>query len=984
MKKHFILLISLVAVALSSITASADPVVKTREFFAGKTYTWTNANGGKITSSLAEPATDPRQIMAMLKYIYTDKSIPGILQCGYTATGEREGVINYKVTATSDLNKSYGIAAGDYTPNEEGYTTLAVKVKDFWVPSHSKGLTEKETLEYISKSIESVEVLTEGVYIPATTADGKTNANPGAVYRLSGNANRFFFMSKGRGREWSGSVIHNYAPFNGMFEEYSPVAVSGGKQIENFYEDLVNGSIFKVEHDCSSVTGYDEYHFFCMMGKTGTKHFDVSDMIVTIPDYRLWSWKSRDLQGSTSTPYTNYEKNHAPSLGLYGIQLKATATPAAGKDYKVTLDWTSSLNQITGNEIPQRFLVWYRDVDGSIKPLMDAEGKQVTVAPGETFEYSYLEPQLQNGREITYIVSGQPTDGMFKDFQEVYSNNDKVFIPGLDLDEGLRLEIGTASTSDYDLANETNNYKNFITIAHNVVNTHVKYNNLQGGSKLTFYRYDVNHNVSEATKIAELSINSVGSHTEGSKKKTTYYIDYNYSVKWYNQEGSKQDVVDATYSYKTNSSYTADEEVDFKNFQIESFNDEFSASTAKNEHPESYEYKASFTGLEGEKKELHSSFSLIKVYKTEVNLTDNAVTLADVENDNVLSERINDGKLDASPAIQFSLEQDRMIAEYDLNKVINQASEKVNEIGMAQRLPSWNYAVYENGSFKKNVKYTEKPQILDASLKDGDNSYVPVINTYRNAIDGTYNTYGAPLSTTYRIRANVTEEDKMMSKYTFQDANGKMGRYYQTVLNIAAEGVNADKVVKYRVWRVVGGNRAMEVNPDYMARLDEDAHPIVINSEEGMPAIDEERNSLKEFSVNGILNPEFLPQHVDDKTIHVTDIFGASDVENDDDLDVTYIVRIYAKPEKTAVKNDTRMKAPVLAKEYYIAEAVITVNFTENTPTGIDDIVQDTKIPAKIEYVNMYGQKSVVPFSGMNVVVTTYTDGTHSTVKRTF
>ena len=87
-----------------------------------------------------------------------------------------------------------------------------------------------------------------------------------------------------------------------MFEEYSPVAVSGGKQIENFYEDLVNGSIFKVEHDCSSVTGYDEYHFFCMMGKTGTKHFDVSDMIVTIPDYRLWSWKSRDLQGSSETP----------------------------------------------------------------------------------------------------------------------------------------------------------------------------------------------------------------------------------------------------------------------------------------------------------------------------------------------------------------------------------------------------------------------------------------------------------------------------------------------------------------------------------------------------------------------------------------------------------------------------------------------------------------------------------------------------------
>ena len=981
MKKQLILLVSLMAVALSSITASADPVVKTKEFFAGKTFTWTNSNGRTVTSSMADPATEPRQIMALVKAVYTDKTIPGILKCGYTSTGSCEGTISYNVASGSYVNNAYGIK-GDFTPNQEGYTTLLVKVKDTFVPSLKDNLTEKQTLEYISNSIESVQVMTEGVYIPATTADGKKNTNPGAVYRLSGNANRFFFMSKGRGREWGGKVIHDYAPFNGMFEEYSPVAVSDGKQIDNFYEDLVNGAVFKVEHDCSSVIGND-YHFFSMMGKTGTKHFDVQDLIVTIPDYRLWSWSDRDKQGKTASKYTNYIKEHAPALGLYGIQLKAKAAPAAGKEYKVTLDWTSSLNEITGNEIPQRFLVWYRDVDGSIKPLMDAEGKQVTIAPGETFEYSYLEPQLQDGREITYIVSGQPTDGMFQDFKEVYSNNDKVFIPGLDPDEGLRLEIGTASTSDFDMANQTNNYKNFITIAHNVVNTHVKYSNLQAGSKLTFYRYDVNHNASNATKIAELTINSVNKRTEGYMSRA-YYLDYKYSVKWYNQEGAKKDI-DGTFSYKTNSSYAADDEVDFKNFQIESFNDEFSASTATNEHPESYEYKASFTGLNSTQKELHSSYSLIKVYKTQVSLTDNAVTLADVENDNVLSERINDGKLEASPAIQFTLEQDRMIAEYDVDKVRSRARGMAEEIGMAQRLPSWNYAVYENGSFKKNVNFTDKPQILDAAVMEGQNDYVPVIKTYRNAIDGTYNTYGAPLSTTYRIRANVTEEDKVMSQYTFQDANGKKGRYYQTVLNIAADGTDNYEIVKYRVWRVVGGNRAMEVTPEYMARLDEDAHPIVINSDgEGMPAIDEDHNDLMEFSINGNVDVNLLPRWENTNTIRVTDTFGASDVENDGELDVTYIVRIYAKPVAKATASSTRMKAPILAKEYYIAESVIDVNFAKGTPTGINDIIQDSKIPASVEYVNMYGQKSVVPFSGMNVVVTTYTDGTHSTVKRTF
>lgn len=991
MRKIINLMFALAAVAFLSATLNAQPVVKPKSFYEGRTYTWTNANGGTVTSNLADPATDPRQIMALLKEVYTNKEIPGIWQCGYTADGKREGTIDYTIDngwySNDPIYDAYGILEGDYKPNEEGYTTLIVKVKDDWKPVMKQYLSQDETLNYIANSIESVQILTDGVYIPATGADGKKNPNPGAVYRLSGNANRLFFMTKGRGRAVPGwnsyEVIRSYAPFNGMFEEYSPVAVSGGQVVENFYTKLVDGDIFKVEHDCSSVPGNE--HYFCMMGAKGTKKFDVTDLIVTIPDYRLWYWNQRDKQGTSNMIYTNYNKNYAPSLGLYGIQLKATATPAAGDEYTVELKWTSTLNEITGNEIDQRFKVWVRAEDGGLEPLLDANGNQVEIAPGKTFQYNYHVKQGFEGREITYVVSGQPTDALFINYKEVYSNDDKVFIPGLDPDEGLRLSIGTTSTSDYDLATETNQYKNLITIDHNLVNTHVKYGNLQAGSKLAFYRYyryDVDRN-SEAKKIAELEIVSVDKRKNGSK----YYLDYKYNLSFFYQENEatpKTNLTGATYSLETNSSYTNNttNEIDFNGFKINSFNDEFCASTATNDHPATYEYKASFSNLNhSTQPELHSAYSTIKVHKTTPDLTDKAITLEDVENDNVCSTRIHKGEHDASPAIQFTLDQDRRIAEYSVGKIRNKEQSESEEVGLAQRLPSWNYAIYENGSFKQNVSHTEIPQIHDASAKVGKNDYVSVIKTYRDN-DGSYNTYGSPINTTYKLKASVDVIDKVMSEYVFT-SNGKKGRYYQTKLKITADGTDNYEIVKYRVWRQT--DRAMEIVPQYMARLRQDTHPIVMNSDdEGNPSIDQNHNNMQEFELVGRPGVGFYPEQIDSKSIHVYDTFGASDVSEDGNLDVTYIVRLYAKPEAGNTSARAKATTPILAKEYYIGEATITVSFKENTPTGLFDFVAETKTPVRVQYVNMLGQKSDTPFSGMNVVITTYTDGSHSTAKRAY
>ena len=383
--------------------------------------------------------------------------------------------------------------------------------------------------------------------------------------------------------------------------------------------------------------------------------------------------------------------------------------------------------------------------------------------------------------------------------------------------------------------------------------------------------------------------------------------------------------------------------------------------------------------------ELHSAYSTIKVHKTTPGLTDKAITLEDVENDNVCSTRIYKGEHDASPAIQFTLDQDRRIAEYSVGKIRNKEQRESEEVGLAQRLPSWNYAIYENGSFKQNVSYTEIPQIHDASAKVGKNDYVSVIKTYR--ADGTYNTYGSPINTTYKLKASVDVIGRVMSEYVFT-SNGKKGRYYQTDLKITADGTDNYEIVKYRVWRHTDRAIAMEIVPQYMARLEQDTHPIVMNSDdEGNPSIDQNHNSIKEFELVDRPGVGFYPAQIDNsnsKSIHVYDTFGARDVSEVGNLDVTYIVRLYAKPEAGNTSARAKATTPILEKEYYIGEATITVSFKENTPTGLFDFVAETKTPVRVQYVNMLGQKSDTPFSGMNVVITTYTDGSHSTAKRAY
>lgn len=90
MKRLSTLLLLTVAV----VAAWAQPTaVKNRAFFEGITYQWPfNApTTAQQSSNLGQVATDPDQIIAMLREIYTNRNIPGNYARGYSAVGVNEG-----------------------------------------------------------------------------------------------------------------------------------------------------------------------------------------------------------------------------------------------------------------------------------------------------------------------------------------------------------------------------------------------------------------------------------------------------------------------------------------------------------------------------------------------------------------------------------------------------------------------------------------------------------------------------------------------------------------------------------------------------------------------------------------------------------------------------------------------------------------------------------------------------------------------------
>ena len=191
-------------------------------------YDWTDDNGESHTSNLLETATDPNQIIAMLRKIYMTREIPGNKLRGYTADGQPESLIvngndafqvNY--SAVGQLNSSlqytdtYGwniptekpvrsLTKGNYTynymdpteyePEQEGLTLIMIEIKDGanFSGSDYYSFTNATLKEKVANTFKSARIIT------SYKKSGSDEA-AGTLFKIDADKlNRFFFLAKGQ------------------------------------------------------------------------------------------------------------------------------------------------------------------------------------------------------------------------------------------------------------------------------------------------------------------------------------------------------------------------------------------------------------------------------------------------------------------------------------------------------------------------------------------------------------------------------------------------------------------------------------------------------------------------------------------------------------------------------------------------------------------------------------------------------------------
>lgn len=421
------------------------------------------------------------------------------------------GAADYTWTVSSSTYAYNKYDPDYYKPNNEGYTTLIVAVKNQTTNMGSMSAydgsyftTKDQLINYFATNIDSIQLLTDGMRIGASSDYSK-----GTVFNCGGTYNKFFFLGKGAAKQKPDLVINSeiavqhalgeYVPFKQMFEQFSPTQGGSTDEITNFYSLMNEGNVYNVVHDCRDVVWL--HHQFSMSGNEGTKAYAMTGMNFFVPDYRLKYWEDTytlsgsntfTVDGRITNPYQSvssdgdprlhqalmfrnnlnfsfwyawYNQDYAPKVGLYKITLEAVATPVGydysegNRNYAVTLTWVSSLNEMTGHEVPQIYTVYYWDPVTGEKKYVEAIG----ITDGKTglTTVTYLVEQYPTSYKIEYIVEGTPNDGNEHPQWVAISNVDDVVIPGWNDFVGLELDH---HESDFVVGDMANWYRNFLVV----------------------------------------------------------------------------------------------------------------------------------------------------------------------------------------------------------------------------------------------------------------------------------------------------------------------------------------------------------------------------------------------------------------------------------------------------------------------------------------------------------------------------------------
>lgn len=976
MKKFSLLLLSaLLSMLFFKPPVSAQSVVKDKAFYDAITYTWDGENG-TVTSKLTDKATDPYQIIALLEKVYGDPRIPGPY---YSAYGEWEDsgwyYYNYNEGRCDEVYygsvKTNGWNVTATKPNEEGYTVLLVAVKNSFTPNlnnprYASSINNyRDLVNYIGSSIDFVQLLTDGMRVGS-------GQNAGTLFPVQGSFNRFFFLGKGQARKQklAGKMM---PPFLKMFEQFSPTDGNTGdhtQDLTDFYDKMVKGETYPVMHDCNSVL--EAAHFFSMSGRKGSTSYDMTGLNLFVPDYRLLWWgetnknifgriigytDKRDMNESSDADYAQYgfyNTDHTPWTFLYTIKLRAQADQEgaqADHKYKVTLNWTSSIDKLAGEKIDQVYDL-YRVVDGVVEPTPIATGLTTTT-------WSEIVDQRTSGYSLDYVIKGKPKKATYNPVQ---SNIATVAIPGYDPLERLKLVIDGDYRSTYDAVAEVNNYANTIMM-NNGVGTSVMREHLMANPVFQVLRYGSDGSMLPVATLQMSDVTSTSSRC-------------NYTLHYENQRVPKSDKT-GSFTFNNNG------EIQFNDFKMV---DEFSADVSANEHPSKYHYQVKFTSAVpvkdengDDQTEIYSNIVDVPVYKTNTALLDcydKATVDADVYRPD--HESVVIPEKDADPmGLRFNVVDNPNIFRYYTTR-------DGYEYGHAQRMTDGSYVVssvrpgesvkshVETVTFAtdENSKYVgvRDYAINGLDYNAGDTvTYNAVIEAFLpNSTSTDHNTYGSCRQVSKIVDLQAKCLDRMKSNDIFTDASAE-GRYYLSQLEITPVIPDGFKLYKLRVWRKTADGVAMEVKDEYKWRLDQVTKPLEIDFDDSGEIVS------FNFNTNTLKGQD--PKWAGSSII-VNDYFGAVNQE----LSTTYYVRAYLRyPDGTTLNGRKRAAADVY--HYLADQASLEVKFDNHVATGIDGVSSARKVQ-RVTYVNALGMHSDVPFSGVNVVVTTYSDGSVTKVKK--
>ena len=427
--------------------------------------------------------------------------------------------------------------------------------------------------------------------------------------------------------------------------------------------------------------------------------------------------------------------------------------------------------------------------------------------------------------------------------------------------------------------------------------------------------------------------------------------------------------------------------------------DQFMASTVYNNHPDKYTYVLKET-IDGE--EMSSTPTSIPVYKTNSTMyslyTEEEVLADDKYDDNKLMANVLNSEMDYDVvpdhnALYYSLYR----GGKDEETPVIDVDHRISQLQKFEDKVDDNVVYYFNENHTSDIAPmyehigSQIVERIDMDYVTGTEtdklSYVPVIWTfglYTAREDGKNNSYGSDIKESYLGKVDISvagyKNDGDSITGQWKDDHGTTYCVYAPIITLQGhtpEVVNANDgdtyeyvPYMYRVWCTYENahNFTHVVNPDGKKRL-VDAGPIEAPFLIGEATAEDSvwHNNGEEVVFGRALESGESQQPWS---------FGVPVTEPS--KNVEFVARFYYKKIVTPAAQVNGLRGNRGdARAFAIAEKG---GDGKDITTGISELGDITYVVSRT-YVNAQGMQSDVPFDGLNIVITRYSDGTTSTTK---